>query len=257
MRTHDDVSLAGHHAAVTGAGRGIGAQTARELASLGASISLLDLNLEWAEGVAAELAEQGHEARAFACDVAEPTSVKAAFEAVAKASSAPDILVNNAGITSFVPFLETTEADWDTLVGINLTGTFLCTQAALPPMRERGWGRIVNISSIAGKRGGGFLGRTPYSAAKAGVLGFTKALAREVAGDGVTVNAIAPGPMDTDMTQILREDEELLGRIVANVPLQRRGLPYEIADAVCVLCCGLGSYMTGETINVDGGVAME
>ncbi|MGI9658097.1 MAG: SDR family NAD(P)-dependent oxidoreductase [Gaiellaceae bacterium] len=257
MRAHPDVSLAGRHAVVTGSGRGIGAQTARELASLGASISLLDLDLDRAEGVAAELERNGHEARAFPCDIAEAAAVESAFAAVADASSPPDILVNNAGITSFVPFLETTEADWDALVGINLTGTFLCTQAALPSMRERGWGRIVNISSIAGKRGGGFLGRTPYSAAKAGVLGFTKALAREVADDGVTVNAIAPGPMDTDMTQILREDAELLGRIVANVPLQRRGLPYEIADAVCVLCTGLGSYMTGETINVDGGVAME
>jgi 3-oxoacyl-[acyl-carrier protein] reductase len=199
----------------------------------------------------------GREGRAFRCDVADPALVESAFAALATASRPADILVNNAGVTSWVPFLETTEADWDQLVGINLTGTFLCTRAALGPMRRQGWGRIVNISSIAGKRGGGFLGRTPYSAAKAGVIGFTKALAREVAADGITVNAIAPGPMDTEMTQILREDEELLQRIVANVPLQRRGLPYEIADAVCVLCCGIGSYMTGETLNVDGGVAME
>ena len=251
------LSLTGHHAVITGAGRGIGAQTARELASLGAAVSLLDLNFERAQGVAAELGTSGHVARAFACDVAEPESVEEAFVAVADAASPPDILVNNAGVTSFVPFLETTEADWDTLVGINLTGTFLCSRAALPHMRERGWGRIVNISSIAGKRGGGFLGRTPYSAAKAGVLGFTKALAREVAGDGVTVNAIAPGPMDTDMTRILREDSAMLERIVANIPLGRRGLPYEVADAVCVLCTGIGSYMTGETLHIDGGVAME
>ena len=156
-----------------------------------------------------------------------------------------------------MPFLETTEADWDLLVGVNLTGTFLCTRAVVPAMRESSWGRIVNISSIAGKRGGGFLGRTPYSAAKAGVLGFTKALARELAGDGITVNAIAPGPVDTDMTKILREDDELLARIVANVPLERRGLPHEIADAVCLLCSGAGGYMTGETLNIDGGVAME
>ena len=251
------LSLEGRHAAVTGAGRGIGAQTARELASLGASLSLLDLDLERAAGVAAELVATGHSARAFACDVADEVSVEEAFSAVASSSSSPDILVNNAGVTSFVPFLETTEADWDLLVGINLTGTFLCSRAALPSMRERAWGRIVNISSIAGKRGGGFLGRTPYSAAKAGVLGFTKALAREVAADGITVNAIAPGPMDTDMTKILREDDALLERIVANVPLGRRGLPYEVADAVCALCSGVGSYMTGETLNVDGGVAME
>jgi 3-oxoacyl-[acyl-carrier protein] reductase len=251
------ISLAGRHAAITGAGRGIGAQTARELAGLEASVSVLDIELDRAESVATELAGDGHEAAAFECDVADPASVEAAFDAITSATAAPDILVNNAGATSFVTFLDTTEAEWDHLVSVNLTGTFLCTRAAIGQMRERGWGRIVNISSIAGKRGGGFLGRTPYSAAKAGVLGFTKALAREVASDGVTVNAIAPGPMDTDMTQILREDEALLRKIVANVPLQRRGLPYEVADAVCLLCSGLGDYMTGETLNIDGGVAME
>lgn len=256
-RLAPSLSLEGRHAVVTGAGRGIGAQTARELAGLGATVSVLDRDRERAAGIVTELENGGHRARAVECDVSDREAVEAAFAAMASDPAPPDILVNNAGVTSFVPFLETTEAHWDELVAINLTGTYLCTRAALPSMRDLGWGRIVNISSIAGKRGGGFLGRTPYSAAKAGVLGFTKAVAREVASDGVTVNAIAPGPMDTDMTQILREDEALLERIVANVPLNRRGLPYEIADAVCALCSGIGSYMTGETINVDGGIAME
>lgn len=253
----DALSLNGRHAAVTGAGRGMGAEISRELAALGASVSLLDIDIDNATEVADELTRSGHDARAFRCDVSEPEAVASAFAEVARASSPPHILVNNAGVASFVPFLETTEADWDMLVAVNLTGTYLCSRAVLPAMRAARWGRIVNISSIAGKRGGGFLGRTPYSAAKAGVLGFTKALARELAAEGITVNAIAPGPMDTEMTKVLREDTAMLERIEANVPLARRGLPHEVADAVCVLCSGIGSYMTGETINVDGGIGME
>ncbi len=251
------LALRGRHAVVTGSARGIGARTASELAGLGATVTLLDLNRVGAERTAETMRSEGHDARGFECDVSDEASVETAFALAASEAGSPDILVNNAGVSSFVPFFETTEADWDALVGVNLTGTFLCSRAVVATMREQGWGRIVNISSVAGKRGGGFLGRTPYSAAKAGVIGFTKALAREVAGDGVTVNAIAPGPMDTDMTQILRDDPVLLERIVSAVPLGRRGLPYEIADAVCFLCSGLGDYLTGETINVDGGVSME
>jgi NAD(P)-dependent dehydrogenase (short-subunit alcohol dehydrogenase family) len=253
----DAISLGGRHAVVTGGARGIGAETARELACLGATVSLLDIEPGGAERTAADFRGNDLSARGFDCDVASEQSVADAFAQATEEAGPIAILINNAGATSFVPFLETTEADWDKLIAVNLTGTFLCSRAAAVSMRAHGWGRIVNISSVAGKRGGGFLGRTPYSAAKAGVIGFTKALAREVASDGVTVNAIAPGPMDTDMTQILREDADLLERIVSQVPLRRRGLPHEVADAVCFLCSGLGSYLTGETINVDGGIAME
>ena len=253
----DALSLEGRHAVVTGAARGIGAETARELARLGATVSLLDINLEGAERTAADFRRVSLSAHGFECNVASEQSVADTFERASEEAGPIEILVNNAGATSFVPFLETTETDWDDLIAVNLTGTFLCSRAAAVTMRRNGWGRIVNVSSVAGKRGGGFLGRTPYSAAKAGVIGFTKALARELADEGVTVNAIAPGPMDTDMTQILREDAVLLERIVSQVPLGRRGLPHEIADAVCFLCSGLGSYLTGETINADGGIAME
>lgn len=257
-RTFEEtLSLRGRHAVITGAARGIGAETAAELARLGATVSLLDVERAGVERTAEVLRSEGHVAVGIECDVSDETSVEQAFTRLARESGSADILINNAGATSFVPFLETTEEDWDRLVSVNLTGTFLCSQAAVPAMRSRSWGRIVNISSIAGKRGGGFLGRTPYSAAKAGVIGLTKALARELATHGITVNAIAPGPMDTDMTQILREDTDLLERIVSGVPLRRRGLPHEIADAVCFLCSGLGDYLTGETINVDGGIAME
>ena len=253
------LSLEGRHAVVTGAGRGIGAQTARELASLGASVSLLDLIPSSApQGVAAELvAERGTVARAFACDVADPSVGRGGFRAVASAASSArhPRQQRRRDLVRAVPRNDRGGLGHSGRHQPHRHVSVLACRA--PAMRERSWGRIVNISSIAGKRGGGFLGRTPYSAAKAGVLGFTKALAREVAADGITVNAIAPGPMDTDMTKILREDDALLERIVANVPLGRRGLPYEVADAVCALCSGVGSYMTGETLNVDGGVAME
>ena len=249
--------LDGRVAAVTGAGRGFGEQSARELAMLGASVAIVELDQDLGDGVAAELREAGGTAFAAPCDVSDPGQVAAAFADVERELGPVDILVNNAGVAAFTSFLETTEDEWDQLFAVNLTGTYLCCKATLPAMVDREFGRIVNISSIAGKRGGGFLGRTPYSASKAGVLGLTKALAREFAGNGVTVNAIAPGSMDTEMTKILRTDAELRARIESIVPMGRRGVVQDVADAVCFLCSDLASYFTGETVNVDGGVSME
>ncbi len=253
----DLVRLEGRVAAVTGAGRGFGQQSARELANLGASVAIVELEQDVGGQVAAELEEAGGTAFATPCDVSDPQQVAAAFSSVERELGPVDILVNNAGVGGTTPFLETTEDEWDRLFAVNLTGTYLCCKATMPGMVERGFGRIVNISSIAGKRGGGFLGRTPYSASKAGVLGLTKALAREFAAKGVTVNAIAPGSMDTEMTKILRTDHELRARIESIIPMGRRGAIQDVADAVCFLCSDLASYFTGETINVDGGVSME
>ncbi len=258
MSAVDDlVQLEGRVAAVTGAGRGFGEQSARELANLGASVAIVELEQGLGEQVATELNQTGFTAFAAPCDVSDPGQVTAAFQSVERELGPVDILVNNAGIAARTSFLETTEAEWDQVFAVNLTGTYLCCKATMPGMVERGFGRIVNISSIAGKRGGGFLGRTPYSASKAGVLGLTKALAREFATDGITVNAIAPGAMDTEMTKILRTDHELRARIESFVPLGRRGVIQDVADAVAFLCSDLASYFTGETINVDGGVSME
>ncbi|MCY4088292.1 MAG: SDR family NAD(P)-dependent oxidoreductase [Actinomycetia bacterium] len=253
----DLIRLDGRVAAVTGSGRGFGKRSACELAALGASVAIVELEEDLGAQVAAQLQASGGTACAVRCDVSDPGQVAAAFASVERELGPVDILVNNAGAATFTPFLEVTEDEWDHVFAVNLTGTYLCCKATMPGMAERGFGRVVNISSIAGKRGGGFLGRTPYAASKAGILGLTRALAREFAADGVTVNAIAPGPMDTEMTKILRTDHRLRAKIEAIVPLGRRGTIQDVADAVCFLCSDLASYFTGETLNVDGGVSME
>jgi 3-oxoacyl-[acyl-carrier protein] reductase len=250
-------TLAGRCAVVTGAGRGFGEQIAVDLAALGAAVGILDVDAAAARACAARLEAAGARAAAVTCDVSDFAGVQAAFAAVRDSLGEVDILVNNAGIAAFTPFLETTEEEFDRVFAVNYTGTFNCCKAAVPGMVERRYGRIVNISSVAGKRGGGFLGRVTYSSAKAGVIGFTKALARELAPHGITVNAVAPGAMDTEMTKILRDDEELLARVVSAIPMGRRGEIQDVADAVCFLASDLAGYMTGETIDVDGGVTME
>lgn len=251
------LSLAGRSAVVTGAGRGFGEQIAVELAALGARVAVLDVDEEAAERCAARLRAAGGSAIAVACDVADPEGVDAAFQELRKEIDEVDLLVNNAGIVTFTSFLELAEEEWDRVFAVDLTGMFNCSKAVVPGMVERRFGRIINISSVAGKRGGGFLGRVAYSSAKAGVLGFTKALARELAPHGITVNAVAPGAMDTEMTKSLRDDPELLARVQAQIPLGYRGAIQDVADAVAFLCSDLASYLTGETINVDGGVLME
>ena len=241
-------------AAVTGAGRGFGEQIAVDLAALGASVAVLDVDGDAAASCAERL---GRRALAVRCDVADFDGVQGAFARVREELGPVDVLVNNAGIVSTTPFLQTTEEEWDRVFAVDYTSMFNCCKAVVPGMLERGRGCVVNVSSIAGKRGGGFLGTAPYAAAKAGVIGFTKALARELAPAGIRVNAVAPGAIDTEMTKVLREDEELLGRVLATVPAGRRGTIQEVADAVLFLVSGLGSYLTGETVNVDGGVMME
>ena len=250
-------SLAGRCAVVTGAGRGFGEQIAVELAALGAAVGVLDVDGEAGEACAERLRAAGARAEAVACDVADFGAAQTAFAALRESLGEVDVLVNNAGVASFTPFLETTEEEFDRVFAVNYTGAFNCCKAVAPGMIERRYGRIVNISSVAGKRGGGFLGRTLYSAAKAGVIGFTKALARELAPYGVTVNAVAPGAMDTEMTKVLRDDPELLARVVGQIPMGRRGEIQDVADAVCFLASDLAAYVTGETIDVDGGVTME
>lgn len=250
-------NLDGRCAVVTGGGRGFGEQIAVELADLGAAVAVADVDGEAGERCAERLRRYGARALAVRCDVADFEAVQEAFARIAHELGPVDVLVNNAGIVTFTRFLETTEEEWDHVFAVDYTSLYNCCQAVVPGMLERRFGRIVNISSVAGKRGGGFLGTTAYSAAKAGVLGFTKALARELAPHGVTVNAVAPGAMDTEMTRILRDDQELLGRVLAAIPLGRRGEIQDVADAVAFLCSDLASYLTGETINVDGGVLME
>jgi NAD(P)-dependent dehydrogenase (short-subunit alcohol dehydrogenase family) len=246
------LSLAGRTALITGAGRGFGERIAHELATLGAAVGVLDLDGDSAVRVADAL----RNSYALRCDISALDEVRTAFDLAETELGPIDVLVNNAGIASFTPFLESTEDELDRVFAVNLTGLFNCCRVAAPGMVERGFGRIVNISSLAGLRGGGFLGRTSYAASKAGVLGFTKALARELAPSGVTVNAVAPGAMDTEMTAVLRDDPALLERLLAQVPLGRRGSIEDDGFAVAFLCSDLASYLTGETLLVDGGAGM-
>jgi NAD(P)-dependent dehydrogenase (short-subunit alcohol dehydrogenase family) len=250
-------TLTGRCAAVTGAGRGFGEQAAMELAKLGAAVAVLDVDADAAERCSARLSEGGAPALALTCDVSDDDAVQRAFAQAGAELGPVDILVNNAGIVSSTPFLELTAEEFDRVLAVDYTSMWSCCRAVAPGMVERRFGRIVNISSVAGKRGGGFLGRSAYAAAKAAVIGFTKALARELAPYGVTVNAIAPGAMDTEMTRALSDDPALLARVLSVVPLGRRGVIQDVADAVAFLSSDLSAYLTGETLNVDGGVTME
>ena len=246
-------TLDGRCAVVTGAGRGFGERIAAELDALGATVAVLDLDEAAAQRSAAQLAR----GLAVACDVGDEASVRAAFAAVRRELGTVDILVNNAGIVSTTHFLDLEEAEWDRVLRVDYTSMYLTCREVAAEMVAQRYGRIVNISSVAGKRGGGFIGRPAYAAAKAGVIGFTKALARELAPAGVTVNAVAPGAMDTEMTRMLRDDSDLLARVVATIPLGERGTIQDVADTVVFLCSGAASYLTGETVDVDGGVLME
>jgi 3-oxoacyl-[acyl-carrier protein] reductase len=246
------LGLDGRIVVVTGAGRGFGERIAQELAGLGARVAALDIDGDAAARVGANVRGLG-----LACDVSIPEDVERAFAAILDELGAPDVLVNNAGIASSTPFLELTAEEWDRLLSVDLTSMMLCAKQVVPAMVERRFGRIVNMSSIAGKRGGGFVGRCAYAAAKAGVLGFTKALARELAPHRVTVNAVAPGAMDTEMTKVLTIDPEVLAKVIATIPMGYRGAIQDASDAVVFLCSDLASYLTGETINVDGGLLME
>ncbi len=249
-------------AIVTGATseRGIGKATARRYAQDGWGVVILDLSAEASEKVAAEInADYGVPAFGFRVDVADEASVTAAHDAVAvevKEGRLPVVgaLANIAGITSPVPFLETDLTLWNKVMAVNATGTYLMTKAFLPDMLEQQWGRIVNMSSVSAQRGGGVFGRVPYSAAKAAILGFTKALARELGAQGVTVNAMTPGAVNTDIR--VGTTPELEAAIVRDVPLGRQGTVEDIAGLFAFLSSEDAGYITGATLDINGGSHM-
>jgi 2-hydroxycyclohexanecarboxyl-CoA dehydrogenase len=246
-------------AVITGAAadRGIGQATAREYAREGWAVALLDLDGEKAAAVAAAIGEEfGVPAFGHTVNVADEQSVEEARAAVAAAveqNALPPVgaLANIAGITSPVPFLETDLALWNRVMAVNATGTYLVTKAFLPTMLEQGWGRIVNMSSVSAQRGGGVFGKVPYSAAKAAILGFTKALARELADSGVTVNAVAPGAVDTNIR--VGSTDELEAAIVAGIPVGRTARPEEVAAMFTFLSSDRAAYLQGTTIDINGG----
>jgi 2-hydroxycyclohexanecarboxyl-CoA dehydrogenase len=238
---------------ITGAASGIGLGVARRFAGDGDAVALLDRDGEAAEREAAELRGRGGTAVAVAVDVSDWSAVRTAFERVRAELGSVGVLVTSAGIESFDAVEDITEAGWERILAVNLTGTFSCIQAALPDMVDAGWGRIVTISSSSAQSGAPRM--VHYSASKGGVIGLTKALAREVAGAGVTVNTIAPSLVDTPMARGAEASGLVSVDAMAKmVPLGRAGTPDDIAASCSFLCSEGGSYITGQIIGVNGGV---
>jgi 3-oxoacyl-[acyl-carrier protein] reductase len=243
------LDLTGKVALVTGASRGIGRAIALTLARAGARVVVTSRG-EAAQAVADEIVQAGGEAMAVAADVVDAEAVGAAVERVLEAYGRLDVLVNNAGITRDQLLLRMKRDDWDAVISTNLTGTFISTQAVLKTMVRQRTGRIISISSVVGQSGNP--GQTNYAATKAGIIGFSKALAREVASRNITVNVVAPGLIDTDMTREISADAQ--ANWTATIPLGRLGTPDDIAAAVCFLASDAASYITGQVIAVNGGM---
>lgn len=244
--------LAGQTAIVTGASRGIGAAIAARLCEAGANVVLCSRSAESVGQTADILREKGHTVLAVQADISEKSDIENLVEQTLSAFSRIDILVNNAGITRDMLLMRLKDEEWDAVVQTNLTGTMYCTRAVLRPMLRQRSGRIINISSVIGLIGNA--GQASYAAAKAGILGLTKATAKEVGTRGITVNAIAPGFITTDMTaQIPEQNQEQLLELI---PLREFGHPEDVADAVCFLASDAARYITGQTLQVDGGMVM-
>jgi 3-oxoacyl-[acyl-carrier protein] reductase len=244
--------LQGRIALVTGASQGIGRACALELARAGATLAVTDINEVKLADVAAEIQVAGGQAATFRLDVSSQESIEAGAKAVLERFGKVEILVNNAGITRDGLILRMKRADWDLVLDINLTGAFLLTQALLSPMLKNRWGRIVNMASVVGRAGQA--GQVNYAASKAGLIGLTRSLAREVASRGITVNAVAPGFIETPMTAVLSEQQS--AAMLAQIPLGRRGTAEDIAQAVKFLASDAASYITGHVLDVNGGMFM-
>ncbi len=259
--------LHGHTAVVTGAARGIGAAVARRLAADGARLWLLGRQLDALQALAAEVHARGDGTapapQCVVCDVADAASVQAAWAHMAEHGPRPDILVNNAGQAASAPLVRTDDALWQQMLGVNLTGSFLCLRAALPAMVAARWGRVVNIASTAGQRGYPYV--AAYTAAKHGVIGLTRAAALEVATQGVTVNAVCPGFTETDllrdsvahiMGKTGRSEAQARESLTQHNPQRRLVQPAEVADAVAWLCSPAAGAVTGQSVSVSGGEVM-
>jgi len=242
--------LTGKACLVTGGSRGIGRAIALELGQHGASVAVgYSHNAAGAEEVAAEIATSGGQSFAFSCDVQDPETVEPAVASVVERFGKVDVLVNNAGITRDRTLAKMSQDEWDTVLKTNLSSVFHLTARVLPHMVQAGYGRIVNISSVIGIHGN--FGQANYAAAKAGIIGFTKSAALELARKGVTVNVIAPGFIETEM--IAAMPDEVRGRILERIPMRRFGRPEEVAQAVAFLVAH-GDYITGQVIAIDGGL---
>jgi 3-oxoacyl-[acyl-carrier protein] reductase len=246
------MSLENEIALVTGASRGIGLAIALELGRQGATVVGTATSSDGAEKISKALKENGIKGEGMALDVTDPASIEALLAAMQKSPGAPTILVNNAGITRDNLLMRMKDEDWDAIMETNLKSVYRMSKACIRAMTKARKGRIISIASVVGSIGNA--GQANYAAAKAGVMGFTRALAREIGGRRVTVNAVAPGFIDTDMTRALPDEQKAL--LLQQIPLGRLGLPEEIAAAVGFLASPQAAYITGTTIHVNGGMFM-
>ena len=244
--------VTGRVALITGASQGIGRACALALAEGGASIALAARNQEKLAQVAKEIESKGGQAAVFPMDVGNEEEVKAAVKSGLERFGKIDILVNNAGVTKDTLLMRMKRADWDSVIQTNLTGAFYCTQAVIGAMLKQRWGRVINITSVFGQTGQA--GQANYAASKAGLIGFTMAMAREVASRNITVNAVAPGYIETAMTQSLSDD--LKAKVNEMIPLGRAGSDMDVAHAVRFLASEEAGYITGQVLKVNGGMLM-
>ncbi|HLM83314.1 MAG TPA: 3-oxoacyl-[acyl-carrier-protein] reductase [Terriglobales bacterium] len=246
------MKLEGRVALVTGASQGIGHACALALAREGATVAVAARNRQKLEELVGQIATAGAKAAAFVMDVSDEQQVQSGIKSALGQFGKIDILVNNAGITRDQLVMRMKRADWDAVLNTNLTSAYLCIQQVIGSMLKQRWGRIVNITSVFGQMGQA--GQTNYAASKAGLIGLTMAMAREVASRNITCNAVAPGFIETGMTAVL--SEEFKQNAVKSIPLGRVGVPEDIASAVCFLASDDASYITGHVLNVNGGMLM-
>ncbi len=246
------MTFSGRTALVTGASQGIGRACALRLAAAGASVAVAARNQEKLDELVQQIGSAGGKAAAFVLDVAEEDQIKATFKAALAQFGKIDILVNNAGITRDQLVMRMKRADWDAVLNTNLTSAYLCTQQVMSSMLKQRWGRIVNITSVFGQMGQA--GQANYAASKAGLIGLTMAIAREVGSRNITCNAVAPGFIETAMTSALGDDFKQMA--VKNIPLGRVGAPEDVANAVAFLASDEASYITGHVLSVNGGMLM-
>ncbi|HML22169.1 MAG TPA: 3-oxoacyl-[acyl-carrier-protein] reductase [Aggregatilinea sp.] len=245
-------NLSGRIALVTGSGQGIGHEVALDLAKRGATVITNDISGCCADDTLEEVRALGSDGLAITADVSDAAQVEAMIKSILDAYGKIDILVNNAGTTRDNLMMRMPEEDWDLILRVNLKSAWLCSKAALRPMMRARYGRIINMASVSGIAGQA--GQTNYSASKAGIIGMTKALAREVASRGITVNAVAPGFIQTKLTENLPQD--ILDTLVNSIPMGRWGTVEDVSNAVAFLAAEESSYITGHTLSVDGGLVM-